>query len=164
MTTTTRSTAAAPPAAAESWELLLARAFDAPRELVYRVWTRPEHLARWWGPRDFTTPSIQADLRPGGAYRICIRSPEGADHWMRGVYREVVEGERLVFTFAWEEEGGSGRPGPESLVTVTFAETGGGGTEVTFHQAPFPSAESRDSHAGGWSECLDRLEAYLAQA
>src|SRR5215207_6544179 len=101
-------------------ELEITRVFDAPRELVFKVWTQPEHLVRWWGPKGFTTPSCQIDVRPGGAYRTLIRSAEGKDHWMRGVYREVVPPERLVMRFAWEDE--NGEPGHETLVTVSFAD------------------------------------------
>jgi uncharacterized protein YndB with AHSA1/START domain len=139
-------------------ELVITRTFDAPRSLVFKVWTQPEHLVRWWGPRDFTTPSCKMDVHPGGAYRTCIRSPEGKDHWMRGVYREVVEPERLALTFAWEDE--AGQPGHETLVTVTFADQDGK-TRLTFRQAVFESVADRDAHQEGWSECLDRLARYL---
>jgi uncharacterized protein YndB with AHSA1/START domain len=139
--------------------LEITRILDAPRSLVFKVWTTPEHWARWLGPRGFTTPSCEMDFRPGGAYRACIRSPEGTDYWMRGVYREIVEPDRIVFTFAWEDE--KGEPGHETLVTVTFAEQGGK-TKLTFHQAVFETIADRDSHHEGWSESLDRLEAYLA--
>lgn len=139
--------------------LVITRLFDAPRSLVFKVWTRPEHLARWLGPKDFTAPSVTLDVRPGGAWRSCIRSPEGTEYWMRGVYREIVAPERLVFTFAWEEEGDRGL---ETLVTVTFEEVGDK-TRLIFRQAPFTTVEERDSHQGGWSECLDRLGAYIRQ-
>jgi uncharacterized protein YndB with AHSA1/START domain len=141
-------------------ELTITRVFDAPRSLVFKVWTEPEHLVRWWGPRDWTTPSLKADIRPGGAYRICILSRKGEESWMRGVYREIVAPERLVFTFAWEDA--AGKPGHETLVTVTFAEQNGK-TKLTFHQAIFETVSSRDAHHEGWSECLDRLAAYLAK-
>jgi uncharacterized protein YndB with AHSA1/START domain len=139
-------------------ELLITRIFDAPRSLVYRVWTTPEHLYRWWGPKDFTAPSVVMDFRVGGAYRSVIRSPEGKDYTMVGIYREIVEAERIVFTFAWEEDG---ERGMETLITVTFADQGGR-TRLTFHQAPFETVENRDSHNEGWSECLDRLAGYLS--
>ena len=139
-------------------ELVITRTFDAPRGLVFKVWAQPEHLVRWWGPRDFTTPSLKMDVRPGGTYRTCIRSPEGKEHWMQGVYREVVEPERLAMTFAWEDE--RGQPGHETLVTVTFADEGGK-TRLTFRQAVFESVADRDSHRKGWSSFLDRLERYL---
>jgi uncharacterized protein YndB with AHSA1/START domain len=140
-------------------ELVITRLLDAPRELVFKVWTQPEHLVRWWGPKDFTAPHLKMDVRVGGAYRANIRSPEGTDYWMRGVYREVTPPERLVFTFAWEEDG---ERGLDTLVTVTFADQGGK-TRLTFRQAPFQSDAERDSHHGGWSECFDRLAGYLAK-
>lgn len=139
-------------------ELVITRTFDAPRRLVFRAWTRPEHMVRWLGPKDFTAPSCTMDFRPGGAYRACIRSPDGKDYWMRGIYREIVEPERLIFTFAWEEEGERGR---ETLITVTFGEQGEK-TRMTFRHAFFESVEERDSHHEGWSECLDRLAQFLA--
>jgi uncharacterized protein YndB with AHSA1/START domain len=150
-TTDTAATTAEP-------ELLITRLLDAPRSLVFAAWTKPEHLVRWWGPKDFTAPSLAMDVRPGGVWRACIRSAEGADYWMHGTYREVAPPERLVFTFAWEDQG---QPSHQMLVTVTFAEHDGK-TRLTFHQAPFESVESRDFHHGGWSECFDRLEDYLA--
>jgi uncharacterized protein YndB with AHSA1/START domain len=157
MPTVARATEAA--AMAAERELVITRVLDAPRSLVFKVWTEPEHLVRWWGPKDFTAPSCEMDLRSGGAWRACIRSPDGTDYRMAGVFREVAPPERLVFTFAWEE---GGEPGHQTLVTVTFAEQDGK-TRLTFHQATFESVESRDSHHGGWSECLDRLDGYLAR-
>jgi uncharacterized protein YndB with AHSA1/START domain len=139
-------------------ELVITRIFDAPRELVFRAWSKPEHMVRWLGPKNWTAPSCTMDFRPGGAYRACICSPEGKENWMRGVYREIVEPERLTFTFSWEQEGELGR---ENLVTITFAEQGRK-TRMTFRQAFFESIETRDSHHGGWSESFDRLEQYLA--
>lgn len=139
-------------------KLLIQRTFDAPRELVFRVWTKTEHLMRWWGPKDFTTIAFEQDFREGGTYRACIRSPEGADTWMRGVYREIEPGRRIVMTFTWED--GAWDLG-ETLVTVTFDDAPDGRTAFSFHQAPFASVETRDSHMGGWSELTDKLAAYL---
>src|ERR1700752_2513004 len=88
-------------------ELVITRIFDAPREVVFNAWSEPERAMRWWGPQGFTTAHCEMDVRPGGTYRVCMRSPEGTEHWQRGVCREVVEPERLVFSFAWEDaEGG----------------------------------------------------------
>src|SRR5712692_7136395 len=100
-------------------ELVITRVFDAPRSLVFKAWTEPDRAVRWWGPQGFTTISCEMDVRPGGAWRICMRSPNGSDEWQQGVYREIVEPERLVFTYAFEDA--SGKPGHETLVTVTFA-------------------------------------------
>jgi len=139
-------------------ELTITRTFDAPCSLMFEVWTQPEHFSRWLGPKDFTATFCQMDVRVDGTYRACIRSPEGTDHWMQGIYREIVEPERLVFSFAWEDE--TGQPKHQTLVTVTFVAQKNK-TRLTFHQAPFESVESRDSHQSGWSECFDRLAVYL---
>src|SRR5713226_9038389 len=104
-------------------ELTLTRVFDAPRERVFEAWTNPEEIGRWWGPHGFTTTSLEMDIRPGGAYRACMRSREGALYRRRGVYRDIVPPERLAFTFAWADA--TGNLGHETLVTVTFAERGG---------------------------------------
>jgi uncharacterized protein YndB with AHSA1/START domain len=114
---------------------------------------------RWWGPRGFTTPSCKMDVRPGGTLRLCMRSPEGTLHWLQCVYREVVEPERLAFTWAWEDA--DGKPGHETLVTVNFAEQNGK-TRLVVLQAVFESDTARDLHHQGWSGGLDPLEEYLA--
>lgn len=133
--------------------LLISRELDCDAATLFRLWTDPEHLPRWWGPRDFTTSLCEIDLRQGGHYRFGIRSSQGKAYRMTGIYREVQEAQRLVFSFAWEEDG---KRSSETLVTVTFAELAGK-TRLTFRQAFFTSAESRDSHHEGWSECLDKL-------
>ena len=100
------------------------------------------------------------DIRPGGAFRVCMRSPEGAEHWKQGIYREVVAPERLVFTFAWEDA--EGKPGHQTLVTVTFAERGDR-TELMLHQAVFETVETCNDHRRGWTSTLQRFAEYLAQ-
>jgi len=138
--------------------IVITRVLDAPRELVFEAWTRPEHLARWFGPHGFSAPDIVADVRKGGAWRACIRSPEGTDYWMHGVYREVVPPERLVFTHIWEE--GHSSPGHETLVTVRLDDLDGK-TKLTFHKAVVESLAERISQGQGWSECLHRLADYV---
>ena len=99
------------------------------------------------------------DVRPGGAWRGNLRATEtGEELRLGGVFREIVAPERVVFTFAWEEEG---ERGLETLVTLTFADEGGK-TRMTFRQTPFQSAEERDGHRGGWTSSFDRLEEYVA--
>ncbi len=139
-------------------QLVITRILDAPPSLVFKAWTEPEHLVHWSCPHGFTLTHCEGDVRPGGAWRSCMRSPEGRDLWLGGAYREIVEPERLVFTHAWEDE--TGKRGHETVVTVTLAERGGK-TEMRFHQAFFESVESRDGHRGGWTECFDRLAAHL---
>ena len=139
--------------------LVLEREYDAPRNLVFKVWTDAAHLARWWGPKGFEVLSWKADARPGGRFRFGMRSPEGEEHWAHGFYREVVAPERLVFTTAWELADGS--PKHETVVTITLTE-GGGRTKLHFHQAIFDSKTARDLHRGGWNSTLDSLADYLA--
>lgn len=146
-----------PRAALEDRVLLLSRELDASPATVFDLWTDPEHLLRWWGPKNFRTTSCDMHVRPGGHYRLCIQSPEGRDYGMEGVYREVQQNQRLVFSFAWEE---NNVRGPETLVTVTFADHQGK-TRLTFRQAFFSSEAERDSHGEGWGECLDKLAAHI---
>lgn len=143
---------------AEPIGLSIERLIDAPCPLVFKVWTTPEHMVRWLGPKNFTAHSIRMDFRPGGAWSAVIRSPEGEDYPMGGVYSEIVENVRIVFTFRW-----TGADEPETLITAGFEDLGDG-TRLTFAQTPFDTVESRDSHAGGWGECLDRLVVYILQA
>lgn len=142
--------------------LTITRVFDAPRELVFRMWTDPAHLANWLGPGGYTATVVELDVAPGGAWRTCIRNDaDGTVEWSSGVYREVAPPEWLVFTFAW---GAPGEPrGDETLVTLTFADLGGT-TEMTFSQAPFASAGDRDGHADGWGQAFDKLAAALVSA
>jgi len=74
--------------------VVITRVFNAPRSRVFAAWTEAEHLARWFGPKRFTVPSCETDPRPGGAFRVCMRSPEGRDFWVRGVFRQFVAPER----------------------------------------------------------------------
>jgi uncharacterized protein YndB with AHSA1/START domain len=141
-------------------ELIIRRTFDAPRTLVFAAWTEPRHLAQWSCPRGFTFTENNGDLRVGGAFSACMRSPEGSNHRLRGVYREIVPPERLVFTHCWVDE--SGKAGPETIVTVTLTERNGR-TEMRFHQGVFESVSSRDGHEQGWSSCFERLAELLAR-
>lgn len=138
-------------------ELVINRVFDAPRELVWKAWT--EDMDQWSAPRGFTIPLSEGDLRPGGAWRAKMVTPEGKKLPLGGVYREVVPPERLVFTHAWDDD--NGKPGPETVVTVTLVARGGK-TEMNFRQTGFDSVDSRNGHADGWGQCFDRLEELLA--
>ena len=142
--------------------LCLDRLLDAPRSLVFAVWTRPEHLTRWWGPQDFTLPHCEVDFREGGAYKFCMHAPDGSDHWVWGIYREIVEPERLVFTWNRTPSPVTENPWARTVVTVTFTEDRGK-TRLTLHQAIFPQAEECTDHQGGWTQCLDRLAAHVAR-
>ena len=140
-------------------DLTITRVFDAPRELVFKAWTDSSHGSEWSAPRGFTVAALEADLRPGGAWRLCMRTPEGKELWVGGVYREIVPPVRIVSTHAWQNPDGT--PGHETLMTVDLAARGDR-TEMTFRQTGFESVEDRDGHREGWSECFDRLEEHLA--
>ncbi len=142
----------------EALSLSLTRTFDAPRELVWEAWTRPEHALHWWGPKHHPATDIVWDARVGGRWRNCLKSIDtGESLWHGGEFREVVKPERLVFTFAWEE---TGERGQETVVTVTFDEMNGK-TKMVMHQVPFQSIAERDGHDEGWNSTFDRLAAHL---
>lgn len=140
-------------------ELVITRIFDAPRELVWRAWTDPTHVVKWWGPKNFTAPVAKIDLRVGGKYLNCKRSPEGQDYWSTGTYREIVPPERLVCTDSFADaEGnvvsashyGMGEDFPlEMLVTITFEEVDGK-TKMTLKHVGLPeSIKQNDWHGFG---------------
>jgi uncharacterized protein YndB with AHSA1/START domain len=140
--------------------LIIEHIFDAPRELVFKCWTEPEHLARWIGPRGFSSTILACERRQGGNYRMRMRGPDGQEHWQQGVFREIVPPERIVRTYCWTDA--DGRPThPETLLTVTFADLDGR-TRLTLHQAVFESVTARDDHQRGWSGSLDKLAEYIA--
>ncbi len=149
------STAAA---ACGQHSLRIQRLLNAPRELVFAAFSEARHQLNWLGPHGFSAPAVELDFRVGGRFRACIRSAEGADIWMQGSYQEIVPPKRIVYSFAWENE--TGQPGLETVITVDLAERDGR-TELIFQQSSFLSAESRDSHESGWSECFERLAEYL---
>jgi uncharacterized protein YndB with AHSA1/START domain len=140
--------------------LVITRIFDAPRSLVFKAWTEPEHMVNWFGPRGFTSKVLKNDLRPGGAYRIHMRGPDGDDHWSQGVFREIVPPERLVMVGSWADADGNPTR-PETTLTLLFEDVGGK-TRLTLHNAVFESVTARDLHEGGWSTSLDCLAEYLA--
>jgi len=139
-------------------ELTITRVFDAPRSLVFAAWTQDEHLKKWSAPKGLTMPFSEGDLRVGGAWKAIMVLPDGTELKLGGVYREIVPDELLVFTHIWEEDYG---PGPESIVTVRFADENGK-TRMTFTQTGFKSEESRTGHTEGWGECFDLLDDLLA--
>ena len=146
-------------------ELTITRIIDAPRELVFKAWTDPKHLAQWWGPKGFTNPVCEVDARPGGALRIVMRAPDGADYPMKGVFREIVEPERLVFTNIAVDA--AGHHLLEGLTTVTFADHGGK-TRLTVHTRAValvaPAVRMVEGMDAGWTQSIDRLEAHVGRA
>jgi uncharacterized protein YndB with AHSA1/START domain len=139
---------------------LLTRVFDAPRELVFEAFTRPEHVVNWWGPNGFTITIHEMDVRPGGVWRLTMHGPNAMNFENRIVFLEVVPPERLVY-----EHRGEGEGDPGFRTTVTFSEDGPR-TRIRF-QMLFPTAATRDYVAKefgaveGGKQTLDRLAAYL---
>jgi uncharacterized protein YndB with AHSA1/START domain len=146
--------------------IVLTRTFAAPRALVWAAWTRPEMLMRWWGPEGFTAPVCKVDLRVGGTYLFCMRSPDGRDTWSTGVYREIAEPERLVCTDAFADEKGNVVPAShygmegdwpaELLFTVTLREQEGR-TTLTLEHLGIPEGELVRLTAEGWNGSFDKL-------
>jgi uncharacterized protein YndB with AHSA1/START domain len=160
MPKTERLTAQAP------LRLVIERTFDAPRDLVWRAWTRQEDLLQWFFAGECEMVFADADVRPGGAWRSAMKHAESGDVYThRGEYREIDPPRRLVFTHAWEQQvpGTPCQTTLESVCTVTLTERGNQ-THMTFEQVGFVSAESRDSHHGGWSGAFNHLAAYVARA
>lgn len=140
--------------------LIIERVFDAPRELVFKCWSEPEHFARWVGPKGFSSAILVWELRRGGTYRIHKRGPDGRDHWQRGTFREIVHPELIVRTYCWTDA--EDRPmRPETLLTMTLEDLAGR-TKLTLQQAIFESIGARDNHQRGWSSSLDQLAGYIA--
>ena len=145
-------------------EVTITRVFDAPRALVFKAWTDPQHLAQWWGPHGYTTPVCDIEPRVGGELRIHVRAPDGAVHCLEGVIRDVVAPERLVFENTVVM---AGRRMLEGLVTVTFAERGGKTTMKVHARAAAVADEAVSWLRGmneGWAQTIERLEAFVAQA
>jgi uncharacterized protein YndB with AHSA1/START domain len=146
------------------WDLVMTRVFDAPRELVFRVWTDTRHMARWWGPKGFTNPVCELDVRAGGAIRIHMRAPDGMVHPMTGVFQEIVEPERLIFVSSALD--GNGNSMFDVLSTVTFAEQRGKTVLTLQLRVINTTAQAPQYLKGmemGWTQSLDRLGAYLAE-
>lgn len=136
--------------------LTLQRRLNASPAKVYGAWTDPAQIAKWWHPASNRVVHAEADVRVGGRFRVIMRTPDGEEHDVSGVYREVVPDEKLVFTWAWRSA-----PERESLVTVRLRRDGEA-TLLTLTHEQFDDDAARDSHRSGWSDALDWLERLFA--
>jgi uncharacterized protein YndB with AHSA1/START domain len=156
---------AAQSAQSTKWDLVMTRVFDAPRELVFKVWTETKHLAQWWGPKGFTNPVCEMDVRTGGKIRIHMRAPDGVVYPMKGVFQEIVAPERLVYmSSALDDKGNSMF---DVLSTVTFAEHGAKTTltlQIRVIKATAAAPQYLKGMEMGWTQSLDRLGEYLEKA
>lgn len=141
----------------------ITRVIDAPRKRVFEAWTQAKHLAHWFAPKGFTLHSCEADPKPGGAFRLVMRSPEGKDYPVRGSYREVAAPGRLVIECTAEDDQGIGRI--EEVITVSLTERAGKTTLKVHAAASGPTAEAAAMLEGmpkGWAQTVDRLNSHLA--
>jgi len=162
-------------------ELVITRIFDAPRSLVFKVWTEPEHIKNWWGPGPFTAPRCEVDLKVGGEYIYVMRSPDGQEFPVQGKFIEIVKNEKLVYTDdmfkqadMWKMMIG-GKVGPDVdfstiqlLVTVKLEDVGARSTRLTL-TTRFVSNDVRDAMVGmmmaeGWTSSLQKFAAELLNA
>ncbi len=145
--------------------LELKRVFTAPRPFVFKAWIDPVQLAKWWGPKGFTNPVCEADVRPGGAIRIHMRAPDGVVYPMTGEFIEVTPPERLIFTSAAMD--GNGQPMFVNRNTVIFTEVAGG-TEIALHVVVISTTPAAPQYLKGmemgWKLSLDRLDALVHRA
>ncbi|MBX7146338.1 MAG: SRPBCC domain-containing protein [Alphaproteobacteria bacterium] len=150
--------------------IVITRIFDASPDLVFKAWTNPDCLKHWWGPKNFTTPFFTVDFRVGGIFRYCMRSADGKDFWGRGLYKEIIVPEKIVYLDGFTDEEGNlvsakhyglSSDWPlETLVTLTFVSDQGK-TKFALEHANMILGKERDMTEAGWGEMLDRLEDYL---
>ena len=149
---------------AEGRDLLLTRIIDAPRARIFKAWTDPELLKKWFAPAPLTTPLVETDVRPGGSSLIVMRGPDGSEFPNRGVYLEVVENERLVFTNAYTRDW---EPAEKPFMTVILTfEDKGRGTKYTALVRHW-TVDDREAHEKmgfhqGWAICTEQLAALVA--
>jgi uncharacterized protein YndB with AHSA1/START domain len=144
-------------AEADGLTLEFKRVLPAAPPEVFRLFTDPDELAKWWGPAGFTVPSLDFNPAVGSSYRIEMQPPEGEAFYLTGEFREVDPPTRLSFTFVWEP------PDPddvETLVELSFREADDA-TEVDFRQGTFKTEERRELHRSGWGDSFEKVEAIV---
>jgi uncharacterized protein YndB with AHSA1/START domain len=156
-------------------DLIVTRIIDAPLELVWRAWTDPEHVKRWWGPKDYTSPTCKIDLRVGGKYVFCMRAPKeqgGQDTYSAGVYRKIVPMERLEFSQNIADKDGNkidptqiGMPPdfPKEMHMVIVFKAKGDMTELTIRVENAPVGQMFVYALAGWHQSMDKLAESLAK-
>jgi uncharacterized protein YndB with AHSA1/START domain len=169
--TLTRLAALLPPRVATDPDIHIIRTYAAPRMLVFQAWGNVQHLRRWYAPAGCELTSCEIDFRPGGALRLCIRTPQGYECWCRGTYQEIASGERVVFSLENTDaqgtplaQGASGMDAEwpvKTVVTVTFSDEPGG-TRMTLHQNASELVAKRTGAHPGWVSMCDRLGSLLA--
>lgn len=159
-------------------DFVMSRVLEAPRDMVWKVFTQVEHMKQWWGPKGFSVTHAKMDLRPGGTYHYALKSPDGMVMWGKFMFREIAPPESLVFISSFSDEKGGVTRHPMApswplhmLTTFSFEDLGGK-TRFTVRWTPYEATEEelqtfeqgRPSMTQGWSGTLEQLEAYLAKA
>ena len=148
--------ASARPDVVQKPSLTLKRRLNAPAEKVYAAWTKPEQIAKWFGPDAGKVTKAETDVRVGGRYTMVFHTEDGEEHHVSGVYRAVAPNAKLQFTWAWRST-----PERESLVTILIKPDGDGAILTLIHEQFFDEA-ARDRHRFGWTGSLDKLERLFA--
>jgi uncharacterized protein YndB with AHSA1/START domain len=155
-------------------DLVVKRIIDAPLELVWKAWTEPEHIMKWWGPKHYTSPSCKVDLRDGGKYIFCMRAPDeqgGQEHYTSGVYKKIVPMQYLEFTQSLSDKDGNpidplqvGMPAdfPEEIRTSIVFKARGELTELIITEYDWPVSQMYVYSLAGLHQTIDKLEASLA--
>ncbi len=146
---------------ADKLSLEVKRFIKAPRDRVYAAWADPVQLKQWFGPESVQTHDLVADVRVGGKYRWDITNAEGEKMTVRGEYRELQPGRKIVFTWQWDDD--EVWENRTSIVTVELDDAEGG-TELRLTHVQLPSEQSRDRHSEGWESVLDRLEKLFSRS
>lgn len=141
--------------------LVMERVFNASPEDVFDAFTDPAQVVQWWGPEGMSVPESSFDVRVGGVWATTMRSREGTEHHVSGVYRALDRPHRVAFTWAWRQEDGS--RGHETLVDIAIAAVSAG-SKLTLTQKTFATAEHRDNHVHGWALSFNDLERFLGRA
>ena len=152
--------------------MVITRVFDAPRAVVWRAWTDPKYAMQWWGPKDFTTPVYKMDFRVGGKFLICMKSPDGREFWNGGEYREIVPGERIVYSMYFADaEGNRVEPAAygiehtavdDAYDVVTFEDLGNGQTKLTLIGNESMKDAQESGQVEGWTQILDKFAGVVA--
>lgn len=150
-------------------EIVIHRVFNAPVEMVWKAWSTPEHMKQWWGPKGFSSPVCKIDFREGGKYLFCMRTPEGQDLWTTGIYKEIIEHQKIVWTDCFADENGNvvpgdhyGMPGmPMELEVTLLFENHGNKTKFTLLHKGVPAGEMTELTSAGWNEIFDKLDTNL---
>ncbi len=156
----------------EKERMVVTRVFDAPRALVWKAWTDPQYVMKWWGPKGFTVPFCKIDFRVGGKFLCCMKSPDGQEGWNGGEYYEIVPQEKIVYSLYFADSKGN-KVDPAEYGTehnaiddardvVTFEDYGNGQTKLTMIGNETMEEATKSGQLEGWNEIFDKVAAVIA--